>query len=148
MREVRARMTLWPMIFVIVLDVLNALICLAEQCDLLKPPGNSAIKCQASGADDLVVLVTPFQWDFIGVDLGRILGTFDERVTLIRLRTNLDKCQVTPIRCSMAELAFGQEIFGCEIAPFPCHYIGVPFSIYKLDHSNEPPLPVGGHDCG
>jgi len=40
----------------------------------------------------------------------------------------------------MAELAFGQEIFGCQIAPFPCHYLGVPLSIYKLEHSKEQPL--------
>ena len=64
MREVCARVMLSPMIFVIVMEVLNALICLAEQCDILKPLGHSAIKCQASGADDLVVLVAPLQWDF------------------------------------------------------------------------------------
>ena len=81
MREVCARVTLSPMIFVIVMEVLNALICLAEKCDILKPLGHSAMKCQASGADDLVVLVAPLQWDFFGLDFRSIPGTFDEGVT-------------------------------------------------------------------
>jgi hypothetical protein len=58
MREVCARVTLSPMIFVIVMELLNALICLAEQCGIFKPQGHSAL-CQTSGVDDLVVLVAP-----------------------------------------------------------------------------------------
>lgn len=56
---------------------------------------------------------------------------------LTRLQTNLEKCQVIPIQLSMVKLAFVQEIFSCQIAPFPCHYLGVPLSIYKPKHSKD-----------
>jgi hypothetical protein len=48
------------------------------------------------------------------------------------LRTNLCKCQFTPIRCTEEKIVLVMQWFPCQLVHFPCRYLGVPLSIYKL----------------
>jgi len=52
----------------------------------------------------------------------------------------MDKCQASPIRCSAEEMALVQQAFPCCITSFPCKYLGVPLSIYRLHRVEEQPL--------
>lgn len=83
-------------------------------------------------ADDLVVLVTPQQEDF--VCLKRILDLFAGASGLI---TNVDKCQATPIRCFDEMMASLQLVFPCVVTPFPCRYLGIPLSLPRLKRGDE-----------
>jgi len=80
------------MLFVIVMDVLNALIRLAESQGKLSPLGHSAIRSRVSlYADDTVIFVVPVAEDLLL--LKEILSIFGDASGLF---TNLDKCVVTP----------------------------------------------------
>jgi hypothetical protein len=53
------------------------------------------------------------------------------------LFVNLDKCVATPIGCSAEELALVQDTLSCGIQAFPCRYLGIPLSIFKLKKADE-----------
>jgi len=121
-RGLRQGDPLSPLLFIIVMEVLNALITEADRRRVLAPlPGNS-IKYRASiYADDLVIFLRPDPNDF--TCMRELLLLF---VGASGLDTNLDKCIITPIRCSDEQVAVVQEVFPCQVAPFPCTYPGAP----------------------
>jgi len=81
------------MLFVLVMEVLNGLICYADLNGFLSPLPIRAAGCRASlYADDLVVFLTPVEWD-VAV-MKEILRIFGEASGLF---TNMDKCVATPI---------------------------------------------------
>lgn len=85
------------MLFVLVMDTLNRLFIKASTDGVLQPPGLPAIKHHCSlYADDAILLVSPTAGEARAV--SQILGIFGNASGL---RTNLDKCSITPI-------------FGCE----------------------------------
>jgi hypothetical protein len=85
-----------PFLFIIVMEVLNALITAADRCAVLTPlPGSKIKYCASIYADDLVIFLAPSVQDFSCI--GHILELF---AGTSGLATNLDKCTVTPIRCS------------------------------------------------
>jgi hypothetical protein len=114
-----------PMLFVIVMEVLNSLIKEADRRAVLSPLPGQAIAHRASlFADDLVVLLAPRHDDF--VCLKQILDLFAGASGLI---TNIDKCQATPIRCTGELMSSLQLVFPCAVTDFPCKYLGVPLSL-------------------
>jgi hypothetical protein len=48
------------------------------------------------------------------------------------LKTNLQKSSVLPIRCEDQNLEVIQQQLPCEIADFPCKYLGLPLALKKL----------------
>ncbi|WVZ69147.1 LOW QUALITY PROTEIN: hypothetical protein U9M48_017983 [Paspalum notatum var. saurae] len=135
-RGLRQGDPLSPMLFVLVMGVLNALIKLAEEIGLLSPLGQQAIRSRASlYADDLVIFVRPARQDLLA--LRSILDVF---AGCSGLCPNLVKCSATPIRCSDEELVRVQSILGCQLTQFPCPYLGVPLSTRKLSRSLEQEL--------
>jgi hypothetical protein len=56
------------------------------------------------------------------------------------LVTNIDKCVVSPIRCTDEQIAKVQEVFPCVPAPFPCKYLGIPLSLRRLRRYEEQAL--------
>lgn len=135
-RSLRQGDPISPMLFVIVMEVLNSLIREADRRVVLTLlPGNAIVHRASLYADDLVVLLSPQQEDFIC--LKEILDLFAGASGLI---TNVDKCQATPIRCTVEVIASLQLVFPCVIANFPCKYLGIPLSLRRLKHSDEQAL--------
>lgn len=125
-----------PMLFVIIMEVLNALIREADRCSILSPlPGNCIKHRTSLYADDVVVLLSPNVQDF--ACLSQVLRLFAGASGLI---TNVDKCLATPIHCDESAINSIQEVFPCAMAPFPCRYLGVPLSSTRLKHADEQPL--------
>jgi hypothetical protein len=56
------------------------------------------------------------------------------------LRTNVSKCQLIPICCSPDQIVLVQHLFPCQLAHFPCKYLGIPLSIFKLTKAELQPL--------
>jgi hypothetical protein len=50
------------------------------------------------------------------------------------LATNLDKCMITPIRCS------SDDVEACRLQEFPTKYIGAPLALSRLSHTHEQAL--------
>lgn len=53
------------------------------------------------------------------------------------LLTNLDKCLISPIRCSDDDILLVQQVFPCRLSPFPCRYLGAPLSLSRLPRLKE-----------
>ena len=86
-------------------------------------------------ADDLVLFLAPTLEDFRCI--RAILDLFAGASGLI---TNLDKCLISPIRCSEEDIALVQQAFPCQLSPLPCRYLGVPLSVGRLRRSDEQKL--------
>lgn len=124
-----------PMLFVIVMEVLNSLFREADRRHALQPlPGHAITHRVSLYADDLVLLVAPN-----AADLDCVLQILNLFAGASGLVTNVDKCVATPIRCS-EEMEFVQQAFPCMVVPFPCKYLGVPLSLRRLKRAEEQPL--------
>lgn len=53
------------------------------------------------------------------------------------LITNVDKCLISPIRCSEEAIALMQQVFPCQLSPLPCRYLGAPLSVGRLRRTDE-----------
>jgi hypothetical protein len=51
--------------------------------------------------------------------------------------SNLDKSVATPIACSEEDIDQVCSVLSCGIEGFPCRYLGIPLSVYKLRRSVE-----------
>jgi hypothetical protein len=99
------------MIFVIVMEVLNALIKEADRREILTTLPSRSIKHPMSHyADDLMLLLTPKLEDF-----ECIKQVLDLYTGASGLTTNVEKCHMTLIRCSSQVLASLQTVFPCVI---------------------------------
>ena len=109
-RGLRQGDPLSPMLFILVMDVLNRLIEKASTEGLLQPISTRNIHHRVSlYADDVVLFLRPVATDLQVVDaLLRLFGTSSG------LRTNIQKCSVSPIQCSNEDLAVVQTQFPCS----------------------------------
>ena len=124
------------MLFILVMDVLGHMISKAENEGLLLPLCRRNLHHRISiYADDVVMFIRP-EADDIVVILD-ILNLFGEATGL---KTNLQKSNVLPIRCSDAELAVVQNLLPCALADFPCKYLGLPLSLKKLTKKQVQPI--------
>lgn len=135
-RGLRQGDPLSPLLFIIVMDVLNALISEADRRSELTPlPGNT-IKHRASVyADDLVVFLVPSARDFTYI--RQLLDLF---AGASGLSTNLDKCTMTPIRCSEEMIQEVLAVFPCRVLESPTVYLGAPLSITRLGRAQAQTL--------
>lgn len=135
-RGLRQGDPLSPMLFVLVMEALNALIRKADDLGLFNSLDVPTIKSRASlYADDLAVFFRPKQ-----EDLRLMSVILDLFAAASGLHTNVNKCQVSPIRCTEEDLAAVLEHFPCQVAQFPCKYLGIPLLIYKLSKADLQPL--------
>jgi hypothetical protein len=108
-----------PMLFVVVMEVLNSMISAADSHGVLQPLLSTLIRNRTSlYADDLVVFLSP-----TAGDLRCIRAILDLFVDASGLITNVNKCSISPIRCSEADVAAILEAFPGRLAPFPCESI-------------------------
>jgi hypothetical protein len=117
-----------PMLFILVMDVLNSLISKASERELLQPILRRGTGQRVSiYVDDVVVFLQPHRDEMAMVrEILRIFGVASGLVTNIR------KGSVTPIRCQDQDLKLVQHTLPCSIVNFHCRYLGLPLSIRKL----------------
>jgi hypothetical protein len=133
-RGLRQGDPLSPLLFVIMMDVLNALILEADRRGELTPLPSNNIKHRGSlYADDLVMSLVPTTRDFTCV--RQILDLF---AGISGLSTNLHKCSITPIRYTPEQVQAVLAAFPCQVSEFPLKYLGAPLSLSRLRHSAMP----------
>uniref|UniRef100_J3NA39 CCHC-type domain-containing protein n=1 Tax=Oryza brachyantha TaxID=4533 RepID=J3NA39_ORYBR len=123
-----------PMLFVMVMDSLQALVRRATQHRLL-----SRIEGVASAislyADDAVIFFRPTELEAYG--LKAILDLFGSATGLW---VNFTKSAITTIQCSQKEAELVQNILQCRVEAFPITYLGLPLSLRKLTKPDIQPL--------
>jgi hypothetical protein len=120
------------MLFVIIMEVLNALITEADHHGVFSPIPEKIKDRAAIYADDLVIFLSPDVQDF--TNIRRILDLFARASDLI---TNVDKCVVTPIHCHQEQVDAVREVFPCKLQEFPITYLGAPLSISRICRGDE-----------
>nr|AAU93576.1 hypothetical protein [Oryza sativa Japonica Group] len=135
-RGLRQGDPLSPMLFILVMEVLNAMLCKASDSGGFLPLNDRTLRHRVSlYADDLVLFLSPVQQD-----LEFIQGILSVFGAASGLRTNFAKCSITPIRCSDEDLELVHSCFPCSISNFPCTYLGIPLSVRKLPKAALQPL--------
>jgi hypothetical protein len=95
-RGLRQRDPLSPMLFILVMDVLNLMVGRAVEAGLLQPLSTRSIQHRVSlYADDVALFIKPTTVDLVLV--RNILRLFGEASGL---QTNIQKSSIIPIRCS------------------------------------------------
>ena len=82
-------------------------------------------------ADDVDIFLQPTTHD-TAVTVA-ILKVFGEASGLM---TNMQKSQILPIACQNLDLQFAVAATGCQIAKFPCTYLGLPLSDSRLKRND------------
>lgn len=135
-RGLRQGDPLSPMLFILVMEVLNSIVHFATQEHLLQPIAYpQAIHRISVYADDVVLFLWPLRSDLSLVTC--LLDIFGQSTGL---RTNIAKSSVTPIQCGEEELAAILELLPCELKEFPCNYLGLPLTIRKPSKAELQPL--------
>jgi hypothetical protein len=119
-RGVRQGDPLSPLLFVIVMEALNAMLAKADERHLLSPLKLKAVTFRVSlYADDVVVFLQPTVRE---LSVAKSILRCFEGATGIA--TNRGKCSLTPIRCSEDHIQEALSCFQCKLANFPCKYLG------------------------
>ena len=117
-----------PLLFVLVMDCLGRLMDKAQTDGVLAPLGQQQLRHRASiYADDVMIFIKPAEEDIQAVT--QILDVFGGATGL---HTNLAKSKILPIRCDGLDMNPLQHAMGCQLATFPCTYLGMPLSDKKL----------------
>lgn len=125
------------MLFVLVMEAINAMISFADDHGFLAPLLPEVSRCRTSlYADDMVLFITPVAGDIAA--LRELLTVFGNAAGLF---TNWSKSVATPIRCSPHHYQLLQAGLGCLVTGFPCLYLGIPLTIAaRLTHAEEQPI--------
>jgi hypothetical protein len=139
-RGLRQGNPLSSMLFLLVMEVLNALIRIVDEWSLLEKLGFRAIPYRTSMyAYDLILFTKPREQD-----LRLLKSIFDIFHGASGLGYNLSKCQFAPIRCDEAHLQLATATFPCQVVDLPIRYLGIPLSVHKLPKTALQPLGGGG----
>jgi hypothetical protein len=127
-RGLRQGDPLSPMLFILVMDVLNSLFAKAGNEGLLQPLSRRMAGQRVSlYADDVALFIKPIEEELqITRDILRVFGEASG------LQTNIQKSNIIPISCAEDSLTTIQDILPCTISDFPCKYLGLPLSNKKL----------------
>ena len=135
-RGLRQGDPLSPMLFILVMDVLCYLVKKAADEALLQPLPRRTLQHRISlYADDVVLFLQPSINDIsLTLDILQLFGEASG------LKTNVQKSTVLPIHCMAEHLTTLQAHLPCQISEFPCTYLGVPLSPYKLTKTQVQPI--------
>jgi hypothetical protein len=135
-RGLRQGDPLSPMLFILVMDVLNWMVIRADEEGLLQPLARRPIHHRVSiYADNVALFLQPAAADITLI--LRMLQLFGEAAGL---RTNVQKSNVLPIHCTEENLGLIQSLLPCGIQDFPCKYLGLPLSTKKLTKNQIQPI--------
>lgn len=125
-----------PKLFIMIMDILNAMVQKASENGLLQPLARRPLPHRVSlYADDVVMFLRPVESDLhLITEILRLFGTASG------LKTNIQKSSVTPNRCSEDEVSAMQHLLPCEVVNFPCKYLGLPLSVHKLTKAQVQPI--------
>lgn len=123
------------MLFVLVMECLNAMIHKADAWGLLQAPGTNIKHRTSLYTDDVVLFLAPVEQDLMVAK--EILFCFENASGF---STNYSKSQVFLINCTKEHVSLIMNILQCQISDFPCTYLGVPLSVHKLPKSSLQPL--------
>ena len=130
----QSRRPLSPILFVLIMEVLNSLLAWVEEHGFFTPLAGIPGARVSLYVDDLVSFVVPLERDLLTIKgalsiFGLALGLF----------SNLDKRVATPIHCSQ-DMTRVQHILMCRTEPFLCRYLGVPLFVHRLRCADEQDL--------
>jgi hypothetical protein len=95
---------------------------------VLRSLAQEGIRYQCSlYADDVILFAYPEACEARAIKA--ILQIFEDASGL---KTNMAKCSITNIFGAEEAIPELQRILGCQVAPFPIHYLGMPLSTTKL----------------
>jgi hypothetical protein len=127
---VTSRGPLSLLLFLLVMEVLGALIRKADAWSLLQP-FRARIPHRASFyADDLVLFISPNPRDIQMTH--NILSVFEDASGL---GCNLAKCQMALIRCNKERVELTATAFPYQVVDFLIRYLGIPLLVSKLPKS-------------
>ena len=125
-RGLRQGDPLSPMLFILVMDVLNSLFAQADLEGLLKPLQSTGQRLSLY-ADDVALFIHPDEADLqLTKSLLEVFGNASG------LHTNLHKSNVIPIKCDRDIIEVVSGTLQCTTASFPSAYLGLPISDKKL----------------
>jgi len=125
-RGLRQGDPLSPMLFILVMDVLNSMFCRVDQEGLLQPL-HSAGQHLSLYADDVALFIRPNEEDLqLTKALLQLFGDASG------LQTNLQKSCVIPIQCNTNIMERVDSTLHCTVSAFPSNYLGLPISDKKL----------------
>jgi hypothetical protein len=108
-----------PMMFILVMEALNAMVSYAFRVHILQPIVSQKAKhCISFYVNDVLFLQLSHQ------DISAIISILDIFGHATGLKTNISKSSVTPIQCG-EKLATISALLPCEIQNFPCTYLGI-----------------------
>lgn len=135
-RGLRQDDPLLPLLFILVMEVLNAMLRSADELGVLSTLQCHGIRFRISMyADNVVVFIRPIPQDF-----DCIRAALDCFGGASGLCTNFEKCSMSPIRCSPEHLATATLHFPCIVQPFSCTYLGLPLSYKRVPRACLQPL--------
>jgi hypothetical protein len=136
-RGLRQGDPLSPMLFILVMDVLGYgyLFLKAEEAGLLQQlVARRKLHRVSIYADDVALFLHPTVDEITTtLDILQLFGSASG------LKNNVQKSNVYPIQCSEEILLEVQSLLPCEIAVFPCKYLGLPLSLHKLSKQQFQP---------
>jgi hypothetical protein len=122
---------LYSILFILVMEVLNALIQHADSWLLHQQLGPWCIHYRTSMyADDLVIFFYP-----VAHDLQVLHTIFTIFEGSLGLGCNINNYQLIPIQCSEEQIVTAMNIFPHQLAAFPLKYLGMLLPVAKLQRS-------------
>jgi hypothetical protein len=124
------------MLFLLVMEVLRAMIRKADMWSLFSWfVARGILHWAILYADDLIIFLSS-----VARDLELIRSIFNIFEGASSLACNMNKSEMTTIRCNVKQPALVANLLPCLLVQFPIKYLCIPLSVTKLPKSNLQPL--------